>query len=59
MMIFLIILIIWLLLGTVGFLIYAKANNYTEVDPCIRDDCLTLILLGPIGLVVAAGGIIR
>ena len=54
MMICLIILIIWLLLGTVGFLIYAKANDYTEVDPYIMDVCLCLILLGPIGLVVGA-----
>lgn len=45
-------LLVWGFVGLFGFLLYAKALDYDEVDSWVMEECWCMIILGPIGLLI-------
>lgn len=57
--IFILIFIVWIALGILGFCLYAKINNYKEASPHIIDDLIMCTILGVFGFMIGIAELIE
>lgn len=48
--ILLLIVLIWIILGFLSFLIYAKSQEYTVFNRKVKGEFILFIIIGPVGL---------